>query len=85
MTASKISSIVGLIFCLIGSIFLVYGLIISKKDALNLGVTKWSGSTDEENLKLPQVKDRLKQSKNAIIGIVFIILGTSLQILGQLI
>lgn len=58
----KFINIIGLIFTSLGSLSLARGLFISRKQALNLGVGRWSGSTDEENFKLPQVQDRLIQS-----------------------
>lgn len=72
--------IIGLIFDITGAIFLAYGLIISKREAMNLGLSKFGGETDEQNLKLPQVQDRIKQSRNAIFGLIFLVLGFSFQI-----
>jgi len=76
-------NIIGLISGIVGAGILSYGLIINKKNAIELGVSKWAGSTDEENLKLPQVKDRLNQSKNAIIGLIFLSIGFILQIIAN--
>ena len=74
---------IGLFCDLIGVIVLSYGLIISEKSALELGVSRLSGSTDNANRKLPAVKDRIKQSRNAAIGMFFLVLGFSLQIIGS--
>lgn len=76
-------SVVGLLFDIAGAIALACGLIISRSDAIELGVSRYSGSTDEENLELTQVQDRLKQSRNAKIGLVLLILGFSLQLVGS--
>jgi hypothetical protein len=56
------------------------GLIISRAQALELGQSAWS-SNDDDNLKLPQVRDRLTQSRNAKIGLSLLTIG----FLGQLI
>ena len=76
-------NIIGLGLELIGVGILSYGLIISKKSAIELGVSRWSGAAAEEKLKLPKVKDRLKQSKNAIRGLIFLVFGFILQILAN--
>ena len=73
-------AILGLITNISGTIFLSYGLIITKKDALELGVSRLCGD-DEDNLELPQVKDRLKQSKNATVGLVFLLVSFLLQMI----
>lgn len=76
-------NIIGIFLDLIGASILAYGLIISKKSAIELGVSRWGGDTDEENLKLPKVRDRLKQSKNAVIGLIFLATGFILQIVAN--
>jgi hypothetical protein len=65
----------------IGTIIIAWGLLISKEQALELGVARWCGDTDEENLKLPAVRDRLKQKKYALIGLGFLLAGVSFEIL----
>jgi len=42
------------------------------------------GDTDEKNLKLPAVQDRIKQSRNAIIGLSLLAVGFLLQLCGNL-
>jgi len=76
-------TVIGLVSDLIGAGLLCYGLIISKKQAIELGVSRICGDHDDENLMLPQVADRLKQSRNAIIGIFFLGIGFLLQIYGS--
>jgi hypothetical protein len=66
----------------VGAFFIAYGLMISKEQAIELSVSRVSGN-DEENLKLPQVKDRLKHSCNAKIGVAFLIIGLILQLVGS--
>jgi hypothetical protein len=74
---------IGLFCDLIGAVFLSYGLIISKKEACKLGSSYYGGETDEENINLPPVQDRLKQSLNATIGMFFLVVGFLLQIIGS--
>jgi hypothetical protein len=57
-----------------GASVLSYGLIISKASL--------SGDTDKENLRLPPVRDRLKQSRNAAIGLALLVGGFLCQIVG---
>ena len=75
-------SIAGLALSLLGAVVLAWGLFLSDEDAIKLGSSYWSGGTQEDKLKLPPVADRLRQSRNAKIGIVLIALGTVLQIVG---
>lgn len=65
---------------LTGTVFLAYGLIISKNQAIELGVTRVAYDEHNENVKLPQVADRLKQSRNAIIGLSFSVVGYGLAV-----
>ena len=83
MIDQNCANIIGLALDALGAVVLTYGLVITKKDALKLGVTRWAGQTDEENLKLPQVQDRLRQSRNAVIGMVLLVLGFIFQIVGS--
>ncbi|MES2223939.1 MAG: hypothetical protein V4469_03325 [Patescibacteria group bacterium] len=73
-------NIIGLTLSFLGSIAFAKGLFISQKEALRLGVSRWSG-TDEENLKLPQVQDRLSQRKWGVIGGVLLLVGFILQLI----
>jgi hypothetical protein len=76
-------NILGIIFSFIGAISLAIGLFINKKEAIRLGVSRASGETDEEKLKLPAVQDRLKQRKYGIIGAILLFIGFILQLLEQ--
>ncbi len=73
-------NIIGLTLSFLGSIAFAKGLFISQKEALRLGVSRWGG-TDEENLKLPQVQDRLAQRKWGVIGGVLLLIGFVLQLI----
>ena len=73
----------GLVLDAIGVGFLTYGLILTKRRAIELGISYISGNTDEENLGLKPVRDRVRQSRNAIIGAAFLLTGFALQIYGS--
>lgn len=77
----KWAGVWGLCLDFVGAVFLTYGLVISKQEAAKLG-SSYYGATDwRENLKLPPVADRLKTSRNAIIGIAFVFAGFIGQVL----
>jgi hypothetical protein len=80
----NIINIIGLILNLLGGLSLARGVFISQKEALKLGVGRWAGSTDEENLKLPQVHDKLKQRNWGVFGAILLSIGTGVQIFVQL-
>jgi hypothetical protein len=75
--------LVGLCFDVVGAIILAMGLFISKKSAVELSVSRLSGETPEENLQLPAVKDRLRQSHRAMIALPFLVAGFVLQLVGD--
>ena len=76
-------NVIGLAFDLFGAVFLAWDLMISNKEAIELGVSRWAGDNDNENIKLPAVQDRIKQSKNAKIGLFILAIGFLLQIIGS--
>ena len=76
-------NVIGLLLDITGAIFLSYGLIISKKDAIDLGLSRICGESDEDNFKLPAVQDRVKQSRNAKIGVIFLVMGFLFQLCGN--
>ena len=77
-------NLLGLFIGFIGSVIITLDLFISKKQAIELGVSRWAGDTEEGNLRLPQVQQLLKQSRHAKLGFGLITLGFLLQILGSL-
>ncbi|MFN0298966.1 MAG: hypothetical protein ACKVQU_01295 [Burkholderiales bacterium] len=82
MVDPKWASVLGLALDAVGVAFLTYGLLISKKKAIELGSAYWSGETDEQNLETPPVRDRLRQSRNAAVGAILMVFGFALQIYG---
>ena len=84
MSRWKALSIIGLLFDLLGAFCLGKGLFIRTKTALQLGQAYYSGDSDEENLKLPPVQDRLRTRNWAVVGAVLLAFGFSLQIFSVL-
>ncbi len=76
-------NVVGLLFDIVGAAVLSYGLIIDEDTALELGGSYYESDNREENLRLPKVKDRLRQSRNAANGLALLIFGFILQIIGS--
>jgi hypothetical protein len=73
--------IIGAVFDFAGAVFIARGLIISKDEAIKLSVSRVSSDSEKKNLELPQVKDRLKQSRNAKIGVAFLTIGFLIQLM----
>lgn len=72
--------IIGLVFAMTGAIVLAAGQIISRKQALRVGVSRLSGDNDELNVNLPQVCNKLRESRFALIGLMLLVFGFVLQI-----
>lgn len=64
----------------IGAIVVGLGMLISNKQALDIGVAKYASDKEEENMQLPAVKDKLKQRKLTIIGLVILFVGLILEL-----
>jgi len=75
---------IGVILAGIGAVLIGSNDLMSKKKALDLGQSRYSGGTDEENLKLPAVQELLRRSRNSSAGLVFVILGTIFLVLASL-
>lgn len=74
---------IGLIADIAGASYIAVGLFISKQEAIELGVMRWAGETDEENLTVPAVRDRLRQATRVKWGLALLILGFALQAIGS--
>ncbi len=79
MSAQWVNTI-GLLADIIGVSLLAWGLFTSKQKAIKLGLSRISAGTDEENLALPAVADRLKLSRFAIFGLPILVTGFVFQI-----
>jgi hypothetical protein len=73
-------NVIGLTLGVAGTAVAASGLIVSEEKAIKLGVGQWGGSTREENLKLDEVQDRLRQRRNTMSGLALIALGFVLQL-----
>ena len=76
--------LLGLLVSFCGSVIITLDLFKSKKHAIEIGLSRWSGDTDEEKLRLPPVQQLLEQSRHAKCGFVLITIGFFLQIIGTL-
>jgi hypothetical protein len=74
---------IGLIFSFAGAVTLALGLIVTKERALRVGLPLMASDKDEDNLCLPHVRDRMRLSRLALVGVVMMALGFLLQIVGN--
>ncbi|NBK21450.1 MAG: hypothetical protein EOM68_05445 [Spirochaetia bacterium] len=78
--ASDILTGLGLAITLVGAWITARAVILKEADAIHIGVPRWAGETDEENLQMPMVQNLLASSRGARRGLLFIAGGTALQI-----
>lgn len=76
--------ILGLVVAMTGAIVLACGLIVSRREAVSIGVSRMVEESDERNLNLPHVCHQLRQSRFALIGLILLIVGFLLQITASL-
>ena len=69
----------GLAITLAGAWITARAVILKETNAIKIGVARWAGETDEENLKMPIVQNLLASSRGARRGLLFIAFGTALQ------
>lgn len=74
-TGANMLATAGLISDAVGASILATGLIVSPSEAVKLASSYSSGDTEGENLKLPPVADRLRQSRRAKFGLAFLLGG----------
>jgi len=79
----KIFNFIGLLVTLVGAITLAFGLIIPGKRAMQAGAPRMGAESEKENLLLPQLRDRMRESRHALIGIIIMAVGFLLQIIGN--
>ena len=77
-------NVAGLGLNIIGTVIITAGIFVSRKEAVKLGVARYVGETPEENLRLPAVADRLRQSALAMAGLGLIVAGFVLQLVAEL-
>ena len=79
MTPYHLVATIGLICDIAGATVLSFGLFVTKERAVELSVARFSNKELESNLKQPQVRDRLKQSRFAKFGLALLVIGFLLQ------
>ena len=75
--------ILGLVIAMSGAIVLACALIISRKQALRVGVARVADDNDEANVNLPHVRNKQRESRFALIGLILLVFGFLLQIAGN--
>ena len=74
------ANIIASILILIGGYLLARNFFFRKKTAIDLGLSRVCGDTDEENMTLPLVQFFLKARRDSIIGFILIGVAISIQI-----
>ena len=72
--------ILGLVITMSGAMVLASGLVISRKQALRVGVSRVAEDSDELNVRLPHVNNKLREARFALIGMILLVIGFLLQI-----
>ena len=80
---SKWLDILGLVLTMSGAIVLACALVISRNEALRVGVARVADETDELNVNLPHVRRLQRESCFAFVGMVLLVIGSLLQIAGR--
>jgi hypothetical protein len=75
--------ILGLVIAMSGAIVLGCALIISRKQALRVGVARVADDNDKLNVNLPHVRNKQRETRFALVGMVLLIIGFLLQIAGN--
>lgn len=75
-------SFIGLCFDILGALLILSGVYLSRAKAVEIGVPRFAGETDQENLRLPSVANLIFQSRRAAWGTASLLLGFVLQALG---
>jgi hypothetical protein len=75
--------ILGLVIAMSGAIVLGCAFVISRKEALRVGVARVADDDDELNVKLPHVRRLQRESRCALIGTMLLVVGFLLQIAGN--
>ncbi|WP_420860022.1 hypothetical protein [Marivivens marinus] len=78
---SDLLTVFGLSLTLVGAYVAARGMIVDNAEAIQRGVTRLAGETDEENLRLKPVQDILSGSSNARLGLYLVAVGTLFQII----
>lgn len=77
-------AVAGLTCDIVGALFLSRGLMITKSDAVELGLAYIKGAERSASRDPAPMRDRLRQSRNASLGLLFLSAGFCLQLAGYL-
>jgi hypothetical protein len=80
MSAKVAIAAAGLVLNLIGALALARGLFMSAKQAIEIGVSRFAADSDEENVKLPAVRDRIISRNWAVGGAISLVIGFAFQL-----
>ena len=78
----RVVATIGLVLDCFGAVLLAVGLIMSKKQVLERGGTRWMSGDDEKDLNNPTVQALIRDSNRALFGIALLSVGFALQIVG---
>ncbi|HEV2860999.1 MAG TPA: hypothetical protein VGX48_08340 [Pyrinomonadaceae bacterium] len=79
----QLYNLFGLLLCLVGALILALGLIVPRRRALEVSLPRMASESDEQNVCLPSVRDRLREAGFALVGVIVMTLGFLLQIIGH--
>jgi hypothetical protein len=77
-------AVAGLFADIVGAFFLAWGLIITNDEAIELGSSYFAGENRTTGRLAPPIEDRIRQSRNAKIGLGFLISGFLLQLVSYI-
>ncbi len=75
MTGVDLMVGVGVLLGIGGVCWLALGLVIPADQALLVGTARLAGDSSEQNRRLPAVRDRVRQSRHALAGLVLLLAG----------
>ncbi|MCV2877631.1 hypothetical protein OE699_02095 [Sedimentimonas flavescens] len=79
--AADLTTMIGLVFTLLGAGITAYAVILKEDDAILIGVSRYASESREENLNLPMVRNLLWSSWAARVGLISVCFGTFLQLI----
>lgn len=77
---ADVISTIGLVMTAAGATIAARAVILTPKDAVHIGVARYSSGNDTDDLKLPSVQNLIKASRAAQLGLWLVVAGTGLQI-----
>lgn len=77
-------TVAGLLLTVVGACVAAWGVLLSPRQAAEIGAARYGSPNWEENLKLPMPQALLRQSRLAAWGLSIIAVGTLLQVAATL-